>query len=50
MKTGKNKDEEKIILINLNEDLKTDSSQFAYYEQQFKENRPASFRAIQISS
>ena len=33
----KKKDEEKIILINLNEDLKTDSSQFAYYEQQFKE-------------
>ena len=33
----KNKDDEKIILINLNEDLKTDSSQFAYYGQQFKE-------------
>jgi len=34
---SKNNDEEKIILINLNKDLKTDSIQFTYYEEQFKE-------------
>lgn len=32
----KNKNQEKFVLLNLYEDLKSDSSQFIYYEQQFK--------------